>query len=180
MLAGGKHTLGEELMANWQDIKTEYLTTKTSFRKLADKYGLNKDTIWKKAKDEGWEDLRRQHIDRTQTKILEADTQQKVSRAEELNKAAGLLLGLAMARMENVEPMELDTQEMKHISGVLKDIKEILMIKHQKDLEEQDARIAKLRREAERDEPKDTGTFGVVLLPSVAPIPAPPEEDSDG
>ena len=43
---------------------------------------------------------------------------------------------------------------MKHISGVLKDIKEVL--RSPKDLEEQDARIAKLRREAESDEPKDT------------------------
>ena len=150
-------------MANWQDIKTEYLTTKTSFRKLADKYGLNKDTIWKKAKDEGWEDLRRQHIDRTQTKILEADTKQKVSRAEKLNEAADMLLGRVMALLSSGDPLDMDTQGMKHISGVLKDVKEIYMVKSQKDLEEQDARIAKLRREAEKEEDTNTEvtiTFG--------------------
>lgn len=141
-------------MADWQDIKTEYITAsqKPSYRKLAEKYGLNKDTIWKKAKEEDWDDQRRQHIDKTQTKILASDIEQKVSRAEKLNEAASMLLGLVMDRMGSDEPLPLDTQEMKHISGVLKDIKEILMIKSQKDLEEQDARIAKLRREAEAED----------------------------
>ena len=84
--------------------------------------------------------------------MLESDTAQKVSRAEKLNDATEMLLKIAVAQMQARDPMEIDTQEMKHISGVLKDIKEILMIKSAKDLEEQDARIAKLRKEAESDE----------------------------
>jgi DNA-binding transcriptional regulator YhcF (GntR family) len=141
-------------MADWQTIKNEYLTAtqKPSYRKLAEKYGLNKDTIWRKAKDEDWDDQRRQHIDKTQTKILMSDIKQKVSSAEKLNEATEMLLGNVIALMRSREPEEMDTQEMKHISGVLKDCKEILMIKSQKDLEEQDARIAKLRREAEKEE----------------------------
>lgn len=142
-------------MADWQDIKTEYITTKTSFRKLADKHGLHKDTIWKKAKDEGWDEQRRQHIDNTQTKILEADTEQKVSIAEKLNEATDMLLGNVVAQMKAREPMEMDVQEMKDISVVLKNVKDILGIKSKKDLEEQDARIAKLRREAEAEDKKD-------------------------
>ena len=50
----------------------------------------------------------------------------------------------------------------KHISGVLKDIKEVQ--RTSKDLEEQDARIAKLRREAEREE--DTNTEVVITFGS--------------
>lgn len=169
-------------MADWQKIKTEYLTasTKPSYRKLAEKYGLDKNTIWKKVKDEGWDEQRRRHIDNVETKILVSDTKQKVSRAEKLNEAADMLLENVMGLMRSRSPEEMDTQEMKHISGVLKDVKEILMIKSKKDLEEQDARIAKLRREAEKDEVKDTGYHGVVLLPVVSDMPAPPEEDSDG
>ena len=131
-------------MADWQTIKMEYLTapTKPSYRKLAEKYGINKDTIWKKAKDEDWDEQRRQHIDKAQTKILVSDIKQKVSRAEKLNEAAVMLLEIAVAKMGSAEAAEMDTQEMKHISGVLKDLKEIYMVKSQKDLEEQDARIA--------------------------------------
>lgn len=141
-------------MADWSKIKTEYITTKTSFRKLADKYGLHKDTIWKKAKDEGWDEQRRQHIDNTQTKILKADTEQKVSIAEKLNEATDMLLGNVVAQMQAREPMEMDVQEMKDISVVLKNVKDILGIKSKKDLEEQDARIKKLQKEVEQSDEK--------------------------
>jgi DNA polymerase III delta prime subunit len=82
----------------------------------------------------------------------EADTEQKVSIAEKLNEATDMLLGIAVAQMKARDPMEMDVQEMKDISVVFKNVKDILGIKSKKDLEEQDARIAKLRKEAEREE----------------------------
>ena len=152
-------------MADWQSIKREYITAsqKPSYRKLAEKYGLDKNTIWKKVKDEDWDEQRRQHIDDVETKILMSDIKQKVSSAEKLNEATELLLENVVAMMRGRDPEEMNAQEMKHISGVLKDVKEILMIKSPKDLEEQDARIAKLRREAEKEEDNNTEvviTFG--------------------
>lgn len=43
-------------MANidWLSIKNEYVNTNTSYRKLAQKYGVNKDTIAKRAQSENW------------------------------------------------------------------------------------------------------------------------------
>jgi predicted xylose isomerase-like sugar epimerase len=76
--------------------------------------------------------------------------------------------------------MDMDTQGMKHISGVLKDVKEIYMVKSDADMREQEARIKNLQKQAEKDEVKDTGYHGVVLLPVVADMPAPPEDDNDG
>ena len=139
-------------MADWQAIKTEYITTKTSYRKLAEKYGVNKDTIWLKGKEEDWETLRRQHSDMVQTKILEADTKQKVSRAEKLQSVADKLLSKVEALVEASDPMEMDTQAMKHISGVLKDIKEIQMIRSDADMREQEARIRNLQKQAEKED----------------------------
>ena len=137
-------------MADWQDIKTEYITTKTSFRKLADKYGLHKDTIWKKAKDEGWEDLRRQHIDSTQTKILDADTEKKVDRAVRLMTVADKLLEKVEQWVEMGEP--ISATSIKNLSDAIKNIKEVQMIRTDEDIEEQKARIAKLRKEAEQED----------------------------
>ena len=138
-------------MADWKEIETEYITKGTSYRKLADKYGIDQATIARKGKKEDWVGKRQHHVSRTQAKVLAADTKQKVSRAEKLNEATEMLLGIAVAQMQARDPVEMDTQEMKHISGVLKDIKDILMIKSKRDLEEQDARIAKLRKEADAD-----------------------------
>ena len=140
-------------MADWQDIKTEYITTKTSFRKLADKHGLNKDTIWKKAKEEGWDDLRRQHIDNVQTKILDADTEQKVDRAVRLMTVADKLLAKVEEWVEMGEPISANS--IKNLSDAIKNIKEVQMIRTEEDVEEQKARIAKLRKEAEKEENND-------------------------
>ena len=136
-------------MADWQDIKTEYITTKTSFRKLADKHGLNKDTIWKKAKEEGWDDLRRQHIDNVQTKILDADTEQKVDRAVRLMTVADKLLEKVEQWVAMDEPITANS--IKNLSDAIKNIKEVQMIRTAEDIEEQKARIAKLQKEAESE-----------------------------
>lgn len=148
---------------NWDAIRTEFITKGTSYRKLADKYGPHKDTIWRKARDEEWEDMRRQHVDKTQTEILEADTEQKVSMAEKLNEATDILLGNVVSQMKTRDHMEMDVQEMKDISVVLKNVKDILGIKSKKDLEEQDARIKKLQKEAEQE---DTQTDVVITFKS--------------
>lgn len=55
-------------MADWQAIKTEYVTTTTSYRKLAQKYGVHYNAIANKAKQEGWISQRNQFCDNTVTK----------------------------------------------------------------------------------------------------------------
>ena len=76
---------------------------------------------------------------------------------------AGKLLEKVEALLETDCDLPLDTQAMKQISGVLKDIKEIQMVRSDADLREQEARIAKLRREAERDEDDHNKTVVVTI-----------------
>lgn len=140
-------------MADWSKIKTEYITTDTSYRKLAEKYGINKDTIYAKAKKEGWPDKRRQFVDRTQTKMLAVEETRTVDRATKLLDVSDLLLMKVRQLLESDDKIALDTQGMRHISGVLKDLKEIQMVRSEADLREQEARIAKLQREAREDGP---------------------------
>ena len=135
-------------MADWQAIKTEYITTETSYRKLAQKYGVNHAVIGQRAKAEKWVDLRRQHIDKTQTKTLNAISRKQADRAANLIAVSDLLLGKVKSLLETDDGLLVDPQSMKYISGVLKDLKEIQMIKSDVDLREQEARIDKLRKEA--------------------------------
>lgn len=143
-------------MADWEKIKAEYLTTKTSYRKLAEKHGVHYKTIADKGKKENWEGLRSQIAHKTLTKTIEKVSTSQADRAAKLAGVSDLLLDKVKDILENHPEILEDTQSMKHISGVLKDYKEIQGIRSAKDLEEQDARIAKLRREAEQDE--DSGT----------------------
>lgn len=139
-------------MADWQAIKTEYITTATSYRKLGEKYGIHYKVISERGKDEGWVELRSQHRDKTLSNTLDAISNKQVERAANLISVADKLLEKVKSLLDGDTEFLRDTQSMKHISGVLKDIKEIQMIRSDADMREQEARIANLRKQAERDE----------------------------
>ena len=139
-------------MADWQKIKTEYITTDTSYRKLAKKYGVDSAVIGRRAKNEEWVTLRQQHIDKTQTKTLNAISNKQADRAANLVSVSDLLLAKVKSLLETDAEVLGDTQAMKHISGVLKDIKEIQMIRSDADMREQEARIKNLQKQAETED----------------------------
>ena len=149
-------------MADWNKIKTEYLTSDTSYRKLAQKYGVNATTIAKKASKEDWVSQRQQQADRTLSKTLTAVSNRQVNRAARLQKVADKLLNKIEAAVDdyNMEVLLVDRQSLRQITGALKDIKDIQMIRSEADLREQEARIAKLLKEAERE---DNGPNKVVI-----------------
>ena len=151
------------MAADWKKIKTEYITTNTSYRKLAQKYGVHYNAIANRAKQEDWISQRDQYCDRTVTKTVTAISDKQVDRAARLSGVAEKLLEKVEALLETDCDLPLDTQAMKQISGVLKDIKEIQMVRSDADLREQEARIAKLRREAERDEDDHNKTVVVTI-----------------
>ena len=149
-------------MADWNKIKTEYLTSDTSYRKLAQKYGVNATTIAKKASKEGWVSHRQQLANRTLSKTLTAVSNRQVNRAARLQDVADKLLNKIEAAVDdyNMEVLLVDRQSLRQITGALKDIKDIQMIRSEADLREQEARIAKLLKEAERE---DSGPNKVVI-----------------
>lgn len=150
-------------MADWQKIKTEYITTNTSYRKLAKKYGVHYNAIANKAKQEKWVEQRNQFYDSTVTKTIGAISDQQADNAAELVATAGLLLANVKSLIESNSEVLRNTKSMKNISGVLKDIKEVLMIRSDADQREQEARIRNLQKQADREEDGNTEitvTFG--------------------
>ena len=142
-------------MADWSNIKTEYITTDTSYRELSQKYGVHYTNIAKRASKEGWQQLRQQHATRTQTKMVDSVERRKVDRAARLLDVSDLLLEKVRKLIDSDDKIAMDTQGMKHLSGVLKDLKEIQMIRSELDIREQEARIEKLRREAQQEQNRE-------------------------
>ena len=142
-------------MADWNKIKTEYITTDTSYRKLAEKHGVGESTLFARASKEKWVEQKEQHQSKTVAKTLDAISKKQVDRAANLVSVADLLLAKVKSLVESDAEVLSDTQSLKHISGVLKDIKEVQMIKSDADLREQEARIANLRKQAEKEENQD-------------------------
>lgn len=147
-------------MADWNRIKTEYITTDTSYRELSQKYGVHYTNIAKRAKKEDWQQLRQQQTNTTQTKMIQAVERRKVDRAAKLIGVSDLLLDKVRGMLED-NSGTMTSQAMRNLSGVLRDIKDIQMIRSEADMREQEARIDKLRREAARDE--DDGSRAVVV-----------------
>ena len=142
-------------MADWEKIRIEYVTNAdTSYRKLADKYGIDQATISRRAKKEDWVSKRQHHLSETQAKILTADTEKKVDRAARLMTVADKLLEKVEQWVEMGDPVSATS--IKYLSDAIKNIKEVQMIRTAEDIEEQKARIAKLQKEAEKEENKDS------------------------
>lgn len=57
-------------MADWQAIKTEYITTDISLRKLSEKHSIRYATLQDRSKKEGWITLRDQHRTDTVSKTM--------------------------------------------------------------------------------------------------------------
>ena len=138
-------------MADWQAIKTDYITTDTSYRKLAQKYGINVTTIAKTAGAEGWVEQRKQYANETQAKTLEKISQQEANRAAKIHSVADKLLLKIEALVDRPGMMPKDVRS---LVAAVKDLKEIQSVKSALDEQEQKARIANLRKQADKDEDK--------------------------
>ena len=92
-------------MVDWNAIKTEYITTGTSYRKLAEKYGVTYVQIGNVGKAEKWVQLRKQHLDKVFTKSLAADTKKKVDRAKRIRNAADRLLDKVERAIDELDLM---------------------------------------------------------------------------
>lgn len=136
-------------MADWQAIKTEYITTDTSYRKLAEKYGVSRVQIGNVGKDEKWVELRRQHLDRTVTKTVAAVENAQAKRAEKMQNVADKLLLKIEALVDRPEP--LNEKAIRYLTASVKDLKEIQSIKSALDEQEQRARIANLQKMADKE-----------------------------
>ena len=152
-------------MADWQAIKTEYITTDTSYRKLAQKYGVNATNIAKRASKEKWVEERNKNANKTLAKTLNAIGSKQAERTAKLIGVSDLLLDKVKSLLEANEELLVDTTIMRDISVVLKNLKDIQMIKSEADLREQEARIEKLRREAEPEKSADVPKLVVEGLP---------------
>ena len=137
-------------MADWKKIEAEYITTETSYRKLAEKYGVDQATIARRAKKHDWVSKRQHHADKTQAKILTADTQRKVDRVGRLMTVADKLLKKVEQAVDQEGPISAGA--IKNLSDALKNIRDTQMIRSDADMREQEARIRNLEKQNEADE----------------------------
>jgi hypothetical protein len=82
----------KEIAVDWNELRTEYISTETSYRKLADKYNVPVSTIFKRAKKEDWVGLKKQNNDNMVAITLDTCSEMQVKRMERLQDATDELL----------------------------------------------------------------------------------------
>lgn len=139
-------------------IKEKYITSdrKPTLRELAREYGGNKDTIGRWVKEEDWDSQRESHIAKIETKVLQGDIQIKTKRAKKIARAADILLDGIIAGMGEGTP--ISPTAAKNYAEAINGIKNIHMVRSEEDIEEQRARIDKLRKEAAKEDRSSTIT----------------------
>ena len=149
---------------DWIKIKTEYITTSISYRKLAEKHKVSKETLSHRAKQENWVELRKQYNDAITTKSVKKAESKAIDYKSTLYELAFKVAKQLSDMTDNntVESLAEMGIKPRDITGAIKDLEDALHVKSESDLKEQEARIAKLRKEAE-DKGKEDNTIQVVI-----------------
>lgn len=133
---------------DWKRIKAEYIAGGTSYRKLAEKYGVSPTTLTKVAGREGWVEARQQAETKKTAKMIEAVSSKEAKRAVDITVVADKLLEKVASMIDNLET----PTQIKEISTAIKNIKDIKGFKSDADMREQEARIRNLEKQCEAEQ----------------------------
>lgn len=135
----------------WNKIREEYVSSSISYRDLSSKYGINKSTIFKRAKNEGWFSQR----SAMHTEVVQkADAGIVDARLKMYSKACDvseMILNKIQQNIESFGDNPIPGTELKAYTGAIKDIREMGMFRADLDRKEQEARIRKLQKECEEE-----------------------------
>ena len=153
------------MAVDWVGIKTEYITTETGYRKLADKYGVSFRTLSQKAKDEEWVQERRKHRENIVKKAVRKVANQESDKMARFCTVSDKLLNRIERIIEESETGDITAKDIRSLTAAVKDLKEIQGVRSELDRQEQEARIANLRRQAQAEEKVSGASLEVVGLP---------------
>lgn len=176
-------------MVDWQKIKTEYITTDISYRKLAEKYGQRYATLQAKGQEEGWKLLRDQFRVKTVSKTIEKTSEKKAEQAAKVVDLADKLLVKLEQAIDELD-LKVTTHKIKteranqettvefkvaevggtvdragllQLTNVLNKLQTIKGELSDLDRQEQQARIANLQKQAAKNDDNNSGTITIRL-----------------
>jgi uncharacterized protein YjcR len=153
---------------DWLKIKAEYIAGGISYRKLAEKHGVSFSQLKDVAVKEKWRELKEQAAEKATTKFVDKEASRAAERLSRIVAASDSLLEAIETTINGYIAGEimLSGKDIKSLSSAIKDIKDVQNIKHPLDVEEQQARIANLRRQAERED--EDREILITIAPEVA------------
>ena len=145
----------------WQKIKAEYIAGGTSYRKLAEKYGVSFTTLTRTAQRENWVGLRQQAEDKATAKIVNVVSDNNAKIDDKYFRLVDKLFTKAEEVIDNTPIWQVNS--IKEMATALKYLKECKGVKSDADMREQEARIKKLQKEAEKTDDSDVTEIEVTF-----------------
>ena len=137
-------------MVDWTKIKAEYIAGGISYRELAKKHKVSFNTLKDIAVGEQWYKLRQQAHNDTTTKIVKTVSNKNAKIDDTYFRCVDKLMKKAEELIDNT-PIWQPTN-LKDMATTMKYLKECKGVKSEADIREQEARIAKLQKEAEKED----------------------------
>lgn len=148
---------------DWPRVKKKYVTGQMSQEALAKSVGVSCTTLSHRAVKEGWREQREAYRNKRAEKAIEAAS---VSAARADTRVDDIINDLLDKLREYVAGMDAaDVGAYRSVTIALRDIRELRGAKDELDIEEQRARIEKLRADCKRDEKPDAIKLELVGLP---------------
>jgi len=139
--------------ADWRKIRIEYVKGKTTFAKLAEKYGVSAGNIRKRASKEGWTKRKRSLDTKVEQKVLERVCDARAKEFEliaRVNDRMGDVLDNLITFVQSQPPNRYD--DLRGVESLTKAIAQVVQTK--RDLYNVPTEIDRAKIEALRDKAK--------------------------
>lgn len=91
------------MAVDWTAMRAEYITTTTSYRKLAAKYGVSGTQVSNRGKAEKWTEERERYLSKTLAKSVEKCSQKKADQMARIDRVTDRLLEKLEKAVEELE-----------------------------------------------------------------------------
>ena len=143
----------------WEKIKYEYISTGISLRGIQKKYGIPYNRIRDRAEKEDWNASKEECNQKINQKSIDLISDQRAEECTRAFRIANKVLDKLEEVVENIDSKDVDAEKrLKSITSSIKDLKEIGVFRSDLDKAEQEARINKLRKDAEEEQTDTTIT----------------------
>lgn len=113
-------------MADWTEIRNEYVTSSVSQRELARKYNVSQASLNRRCKDQKWDESRESFRNAVIQKTEKAACDSQVDRVTQLIAAGETSAKLLMERLEQMASSgKIKTYEVKAITESLKHLRDL-------------------------------------------------------
>lgn len=144
----------------WDKLRAEYISSPdVSMRGLQKKYGIPFNAIKNRVDGEEWNQKRIEFSTRSMQKSIDLLVDHRAKECTKAFRVASAILDKIEAIVSKIDDESPDAlRDIKSATSAIKDLKEIGLFRAELDRQEQEARINKLRKDAEEEQVDTTIT----------------------